>query len=190
MKTLEQVVEERARAEAEAVRAEARRAAEAHWERESARMRREHERRCESTRAELQAALDQEMSAIESGNRVAVLARKNELIDHAFQAAMQKIVSLPNDYRAWLLAQLSRLPVEDSFELMVNPRDRAVVSELLRQTRRSNLRLSSRSCFLKGGFIASGKLSDKDCSVETAMDVVRDALAERIVAMLFEEGAS
>lgn len=186
MKTLEQAVEDKARAEAEAVLAEARKAAEAHWARESARLRHEHERRCEATRAQLQAALDHEMNAVEVRNRLAVLTRKNELLERVFQAAALGIVNLPDDgYREWLREQMARLPSGESLELMVNPRDRAVVSELLREFRRPELRLSNRSCFIKGGFIAVGKSSDRDCSLEATLDTLREALAEAVAEALF-----
>ena len=188
MKTLEDAVDAKARAEAEAVLAEARAETEARWTRDSARLRREHERRCEATRAAAQAALDHETSALEGRHRLTTLARKNELLDELFQSAAQGVVSRPGEgYRAWLRAQLARLPAEEAFELTANPRDRTVLAELLRELRRPNLRLSNRSCFVKGGFIAIGRSSDLDCSVEALMGVLRDALTERAAAMLFDE---
>jgi vacuolar-type H+-ATPase subunit E/Vma4 len=187
MKTLEQTIEAQAQAEAEAAQAQARAEAEAQWTRDSARLRREHERRCAATRAEAQSALDHEMNAIEGRNRVAVLTRKNELIDQVFQGAIQGVVGLGDEgYRAWLRAQLARLPAEEPFDLMANPRDRAALTDLLREARRPLLRMSGRSGFMKGGFIAVGKSRDLDCSIEALMGVLRDAMTERVAEMLFD----
>ncbi len=187
MKTLEQAVEAKARAEAEAALAEARREAQAHWERESERLRREYERRREAARTAFQAAVEQETNTLEGRNRQAVLARKNEILDQVFQAATQGVLNLPADgYRAWLRTQLTRLP-DEPLEILTNPRDRDATADLLRELRRPNLRLSGRSAFVKGGFLAVGASRDFDYSLDALMSVQREALTERVAALLFGE---
>jgi len=183
---VEEVVLKKAQQEAAALVQEAARAADAHREKESARLKAQHTQRVESARAEMQAALERELNAKESEGRRQLLGRKNELIGQVFDQAAERIISLPADgYRDWLKRQLRRVPPMDQATIRVAARDKAPVASVLAELGRPDLRLDEAPADIRGGFLVQGKSFDMDFSLDSLLGVLRESLAEKATAKLF-----
>ena len=108
LSNLEQALQQQVEQEAKKLLDEARAAADARFERESARMCEDHERRIAANRAELETSLERETSARETADRLKLLHIKNEIIEAVFNGAVDKIRALPNDgYADWMKRHLA-----------------------------------------------------------------------------------
>ena len=184
---LENAVQLQVRTEADAIEREAREAAEAYWERASARLREEHQRRLDAMKSELHGALERETGTRQTADRLRLLVRKNEIIDSAFREAVEGILSLPdNGYAAWLKSQLARLPKDAPLEIAVNARDRGVIGPLLQELG-APFTLAETPASIQGGFLARGGNRDLDYSLNALMGVVRESMAEEVAMRLFGE---
>ena len=186
IESLQTAVLDKARAEAEAILAEARKGADARFERESARLREEHERRVEAIRAEAEAGLERDAGNRRAEDRNKLLAMKNEIIEEVFAKAVEDIRNLPDDgYAEWLKAQLARAPKMDGAAVAVNEADRPLMEKILGEG--SELKLAEKPADIEGGMIIQGPKADLDFSVESLLGVLRESLAEEIAAQLFAE---
>jgi len=183
---LQTAVLDKARAEAEAILAEARKGADARYERDAARLREEHERRVAVLRAEAEAALEREAGNRRAEQRNKLLAMKNEIIEEVFAKAVEGIRNLPdNGYATWLAAQLARAPRMDGAAVAVNEADRPVMEKILADG--SDLKMAEKPAPVRGGLIIQGPRADLDFSIESLLGVLRESLAEEIASQLFAE---
>jgi len=181
---VEQAVLKRAEDEVRKIEEEARAAAEALWERESARLREEHVRRVEATRQEIEGALERELSAIRAENNREILKIKNEIIEVVFRKALDAILNLPDDgYAKWVRARVAGLPEMPGARLAGNERDQALLKEAA--TGRSDLSVADEPAPLKGGFLVLGAQADLDFSIEALMAALRESLTQDVAARLF-----
>jgi len=184
--SVQTAVLDKARAEAEAILAEARKEADARFEREAARLREEHERRVAAIRAEAEAKLEREAGNRRAEDRNKLLAMKNEIIEEVFAKAIENIRDLPDDgYAKWLKAQRARAPRMDGAVVAVNEADRPVMENILGQN--SGLKMAEKSAPIRGGMIIRGPRADLDFSIESLLGVLRESLAGQIAAQLFAE---
>jgi len=184
--SVQTAVLDKARAEAEAILAEARKDADARLERESARLREEQERRVAALRAEAEADLEREAGNRRAEDRNKLLAMKNEIIEEVFAKAIEAIRDLPGDgYAKWLEAQLARAPKMDGAAVAVNEADRPLMERILSES--SGLKMAEKPAAIGGGMIIQGARADLDFSVESLLGVLRESLAEEIAAQLFAE---
>lgn len=185
---LEQTVANKAQAEADALLADAKRQADAFWEKESARLREEHHRRMAALEAELRADLDRQTGGQEAQDRLQLLQMKNQIIESVFSAAAEGIRDLPADgYRRWLRGQLLRLPSDQPLHVTANRTDLPVIAQILKEVGRPNLTAGTDAVPIAGGFIARGGRNDLDFSIEAVMSVLRESLAEDVAGRLFRE---
>jgi len=184
---MEQAVLRKAQEEADAILNEARVKANARFERESARLREEHERRVGAARAELEAALERETSAKETADRLSLLKIKNEILEAVFSRAVEAIRSLPDDgYARWLKGQLAVVPKATGTRVAVNERDAQLMAGLLRDLPGgSAMQLAENPASIQAGFIVQGEQADLDFSVEVLLGVLRESLAQEIATRLF-----
>ena len=196
LSNLEQSLQQQVEQEAKKILDEARGAAEARFERESARMREEHERRIAATRAELEGALERETSARETADRLKLLQIKNEIIETVFGEAVGKIRALPNDgYAEWMRRQIAGLPAmagspAGSRRLAVNERDTELAKRLLAEpSQDSGMSLDDKPARMQAGFVVRGEHADLDYSVEALLGVLREKLAQQVATRLFGEEA-
>jgi len=184
---LEQAVEKKAKEQAEALLAEARREAETVLKRETERRREEHARRVEALRQSLENEYEREVGARRAEDRREVLRLKNEILEEVFRRAVEGMVQLPNQgYARWLAAQLRKLPdAGRGMTLRANPRDGELLTRLLKE-QGSGASMAEPDPSVQAGFIAQGPGRDLDLSVESLMGAMRDALTERVAAELFD----
>ena len=124
------------------------------------------------------------------------LAAKQEMLDKAFDAALEQLLNLPeNDY----VALLAKLAVEGSstgaealiFSVKDRPRygKRVVIAanELLRsQGKPANLTLSEESREFQGGlYIQNGKI-ENNCTFATIIRMLREQMSGEVASILFD----
>ena len=189
LSNLEQALQQQVEQEAKKLLDEARAAADARFERESARMCEDHERRIAANRAELETSLERETSARETADRLKLLHIKNEIIEAVFNGAVDKIRALPNDgYADWMKRQLASLPSMPGSGIAVNARDTDVAKRLLSElSLDSSLSIDDKPARIQAGFLVHGEQADLDYSVEVLLGVLRENLAQEIATKLFGE---
>lgn len=189
LSNVEQAVLRKSEEETRQIGEEARRAADALWEKESARLREEHRRRVEATRQELEDTLERKAGMKETVNRHKLLKLKNEIIEEIFQKAVDGILSLPDGgYTAWVKAQVAALPEMEEAALFANERDKALLSEAVSAAGRANVEVAQDPAEIQGGFLVQGRQIDLDYSIEALMETLRESLTEEVAAKLFGEG--
>lgn len=191
LSNVEQAVLQKSGDEVRKIQEQARADADAFLEKESARIRQEHERRVADARRDLEAALERETGAKETADRHKLLKIKNEIIDEIFQKAVAGLLTLPDDgYAKWVRAQVDKLPEMQRAVLVANGRDRELLAEALSEAGRASLKVAEKPAAIAGGFLVRGELSDLDCSIEALMEALRESLTEEVAARLFGEGAA
>lgn len=186
LSNVEQAVLKKADDEARQVEIEARAAAEAWWEKESARLREEHARRVEATRQELGGELERETGDREAANGRELLKHKNEIIEEVFRLALDGVHNQPDGgYAKWLKARVAGLPALSDATLAANERDQALLQEAA--AARTDLSVSPTPVAVKGGFLVIGTQADLDFSTEALMDTLRESRTQDVAARLFGE---
>jgi len=191
LSSLENAISKKVQDEADAILDQARKDADARFERESARMREEHERRITAARAELETTLERETSARKTADRLKLLTIKNEILEAVFAGAIEKIRRLPRDgYAEWLKRQLASLPPMTGSGIAVNALDAEVAKRLVAELPAdAGLSFDDEPARIQAGFIVRGEQADLDYSVEVLLGVLREKLAQQIATRLFgEEG--
>lgn len=186
---VQEAVLRKAEEEVRKVAEEAQRSAHSYWERQSARLREEHERRVADARQVLESALEREAAAKAAADRHELLRIKNDIIDEIFQKAVDGILTLHDDgYAKWVKAQVARLPKIEQVTLSASERDQSLLSQAVSAAGRSNMKVSDKPMPIKGGFLVQGEQADLDYSVEALMQTLRESLTEEVAAKLFGEG--
>ena len=192
MKNMEAAVLHKAQDEADAILNDARQAAEARQARESARLREAHQRRVDSMKAEREAALERDVGARETEDRLKQLTVKNEIIGKVFSQAAEAVRQLPKDgYADWLKQQLLRVPKEFSGRVVTNEEDKPLAKRLLGELAlNGQLSLSDKTARIKGGLLIEGDRVDLDFSVDTLLGALKESLAAEVAAKLFGDEAT
>ncbi len=120
------------------------------------------------------------------------LAAKQACLDEAFAKAQKKLLSLPDDQYAELLAKVAaRASKSGREEILLNAKDQkrvgeqvvAKANELLR--RKGKLTLSEETRDMEGGLTLRDGSVEVNCAFETELRVLRDNMAAEIAAILF-----
>lgn len=124
--------------------------------------------------------------------RKAVLAAKQEIIEEAFQRAMEKLTQLPQEEYVALLASLAaQAAVKGNETLIFSVADRArvgkavVVSANQKLGDRGQLTLSEQTRPMQGGFILSDGRVEVNCTFETLVRLQRSTLSTKVAEVLF-----
>jgi len=143
-----------------------------------------------------------ERAAVERGQRLAsvaqlecrkgVLAAKQEVIEEAFQLAMQKLTQLPQEEYVALLADLAvQAAAKGNEKLIFSVADRArvgkavVVAANQKLGDRGQLTLSQETRPMQGGFILSDGRVEVNCTFETLVRLQRGTLSTQVADVLF-----
>lgn len=143
-----------------------------------------------------------ERAAVERGQRLAsvaqlecrkgVLAAKQEVIEEAFQLAMQKLTQLPQEEYVALLADLAvQAAAKGNEKLIFSVADRArvgkavVVAANQKLGDRGQLTLSQETRPMQGGFILSDGQVEVNCTFETLVRLQRGTLSTQVADVLF-----
>ncbi|HJH62610.1 MAG TPA: hypothetical protein IAC84_05040 [Firmicutes bacterium] len=130
-------------------------------------------------------------SALQMECRNQTLQTKQQMIEQAFQLALEKLRSLPRDEYVALLAKLAAgASSTGRGELIFSPADRdavgrAVVAEANRRLGVGGLTLSEQTRELEGGFILSDGAVEVNCSFGALLRAHRERLAGPVAAALF-----
>lgn len=141
-------------------------------------------------------------AAAERGDRLAsvaqlecrkgVLAAKQEVVEEAFQLAMEKLTRLPQEEYVALLADLAvEAAGKGSEALIFSVADRARVGKAVVMAAnqklgdRGQLTLSQETRPMQGGFILSDGRVEVNCTFETLVRLQRAALSTQVADVLF-----
>ena len=120
------------------------------------------------------------------------LAAKQACLDEAFQKAQKKLLALPDDKYAELLAKMAvKASTTGKEEVLLNQKDRervgeqvvAKANELLR--RQGKLTLAEDTRPMEGGLTLRSGSVEINCAFETELRVLRENMASEIAAILF-----
>jgi len=120
------------------------------------------------------------------------LAAKQECLDAAFALAHNKLLALPDDKYAELLAKMAvKAAKTGREELLLNAKDCARVgekvvakaNELLKK--KGKLTLSGETREMEGGLTLRSGRVEVNCAFETELRVLREHMAAEIAAILF-----
>ena len=119
------------------------------------------------------------------------LAAKQACLDEAFQKAQKKLLTLPDDKYAELLAKMAvKASATGKEEVLLNKKDRqrvgeqvAKANELLR--RKGKLTLAEDTRPMEGGLTLRSGSVEVNCAFETELRVLRENMASEIAAILF-----
>lgn len=120
------------------------------------------------------------------------LAAKQACLDEAFQKAQKKLLTLPDDKYAELLAKMAvKASATGKEEVLLNTKDRkrvgeqvvAKANELLR--RKGKLTLAEDTRTMEGGLTLRSGSVEVNCAFETELRVLRENMASEIAAILF-----
>lgn len=128
--------------------------------------------------------------------RKAVLAAKQEVLEQAFDRALEKLLALPQEKYTALLTDLAVQASSTGREkLIFSPADRARVGKtvvlaanerLAKADPNAMLTLSEETRPMEGGFILSGGDVEVNCTFATLVRLQRSELAGQVAKVLFE----
>jgi V/A-type H+-transporting ATPase subunit E len=126
-----------------------------------------------------------------------MLAVKQDILDEAFQKALQELSSLPEEDYVALLTDLAVKGTRTGCEqLIFSPTDRtrfgkkvvtAANSRLEKVGSKAALTLSETSRPMKGGLILNDSKVEINCTFETTLRLLRKDAASRVATLLFDE---
>ena len=122
-----------------------------------------------------------------------LLFAKQEILDSAFEAARQKICTLPeNEYLQWMAAMACEAS-GGSGELILSERDRALGEKLVAMAnealiargRKGELRVSSETGNMEAGFVLRDGKLEVNCTLESILESKRQHIAAKLAEVLF-----
>ncbi|MDR0951384.1 MAG: V-type proton ATPase subunit E [Oscillospiraceae bacterium] len=186
-----------ARADAEAIDAEARKKSDAIKADYDARAKAEYERLMEKGKKELEQSALRLRSAAELDSKKRLLAMKQDAVTDVLAKAQARICALPPaEYSAFLAKLALDAVVTGEEELIFNARDKAAVSKaivkvandlLKKRGSRAALTVSDEIGSFEGGLMVKQGDISVNCTVEMLVSQSRDALAAPISDLLFSE---
>lgn len=122
--------------------------------------------------------------------RKVTLAAKQELLDRAFDRALEKLCALEGEelteLLAGLIAKASRTGKE---QVVLRERDRAAVGkeavERANALRGASLTLAEETRPIRGGFLLVDGRVETNCAFETLVRLQRESMAGEVAALLF-----
>lgn len=144
-----------------------------------------------------------EKAAVERGERLAsvaqlecrkeVLRAKQEVIEEAFQLAMDKLTQLPQEAYVSLLADLAvEASSKGNEKLIFSVADRARVGKAVvvaaneKLGDKGQLTLAQETRPMQGGFILSDGAVEVNCTFETLVRLQRGTLSTQVAGVLFD----
>ncbi|MBQ9687293.1 MAG: hypothetical protein IJV41_12240 [Oscillospiraceae bacterium] len=124
--------------------------------------------------------------------RKAILALKQDMVSKSFDAAVEKLVNLPEAQYVALLAKLAaEAAVTKDEEVVLNERDRAAVGEAVVKAANEKLSdgkltLSDATGDFKGGLILRRGSIEVNCTAELLVELCRGEMSAALAKVLFE----
>lgn len=120
--------------------------------------------------------------------RKITLAKKQELISLAFDAAAKKLGSLSDDERADVIARLALTAAAGGRgEIILSKADRDTIGSkvLARCAENKNIKLSEETREIGGGFVLRDGMSEVDCAFSSLVTELRDGMSREAADILF-----
>ncbi len=140
--------------------------------------------------AEVTAAEARSAHNCEGGVKIAMLEKKQELIERAFVSAEKELSNLKSDDMLLVLLELGKSLSEKSGEIVMNETDKKLFGQqLTKQLSKSlggSFTLASDVANISGGFILRGGKIEVNCGFDRLFDRARQELSGEIAAILFE----
>lgn len=115
-----------------------------------------------------------------------ILKKKQELIDKFYRKMSLEIPELPQkDYSAFLASLLSKIPNEEKMEIICAKKDKNLIAEIMKKNK-STQKLSDKTIERSGGFIARGKETEINATIETLIGQLKEKTIIDINKLLFE----
>ncbi len=129
------------------------------------------------------------VSAAQMEARKMTLGAKQELLDQAFELALNKLCALPDGEYAALLADLAVAAGNGTEELIFNAADRARVGEqvvaLANEKSGGHFTLSAQTRPIRGGLLVSDGAVEVNCALETLVRLSRSEVTGEVGKLLF-----
>lgn len=128
-------------------------------------------------------------SAAEMDARKTILAAKQEMLEKAYELALDKLCKLPEDKQAKLLSGLMvRASSTGREEAVFSAADKALgqkAVKLANTTSGKQLRLAAEAAPIRGGFILRDKNVEVNCAYETLVRLQKADTAGAVAKLLF-----
>ena len=129
-------------------------------------------------------------SAAEMDARKTILGAKQEMVEAAYDLALDKLCSLSGDEKVRLLAELmTRASSTGTEEVVFSAADRADGAKAVERTNAAtgkNLTLSSDAAPIRGGFILRDRNVEVNCAFETLVRLQKAETAGAVARILFQ----
>jgi len=185
IENIEKKIAEAAKAEAEAIAAQAAQQAKARLEAAKAENTSRAARAAEQTRGRQQQQFDQQTTSARAANKLKLLAHKSRILEDIFDAAIERFIGgRGGEYRNWLAARLDAVAGEPGSIVPAEP-DRAIIEKLLAK-RGGGRSLAGESLPLRGGFVLRGEDVDVDLSLDAQLAEMKNELLPELARRAFE----
>lgn len=133
-------------------------------------------------------------SAAQMESRKMTLTAKQELIDRAFELALEQLLSLPEEDYISLLADLALQAGSGTEAIMLNPKDRENLGQKVLKLankrageagKPGKFTLSPETAPIQGGLLLSGGAVEVNCALETLVQLQRTQAAGEVSRLLF-----
>lgn len=147
----------------------------------------EEERIIDETKVEQDRILDETKFEARLLAKNKSLAKKQELIDKVFEAALDKLAVLPeDDYSKLLVSLLEQAPkLEGRVEVVAVGGKEKITEEAIRKAKRDFV-LSTQTMDKKGGFVLRSEDIEIDNAFETLLKEKREELETKVAKILFK----
>lgn len=135
------------------------------------------------------------VSAAGMETRKTVLAMKQEMVSKAFELAVDKVCSLPEDeYVAFLARQAANAADTGLEEIVFNEKDKAAVGKKVAKSANDllgerglpgKLTVSEAVCNIRGGLLLRQGDIEVNCAVETIASSLRSQMASEVANAMF-----
>lgn len=163
---------------------------------EAAAVEEEYRRRAESERAALKEQAEKKarereerlVSAAAMESRKTLLAARQEMVEKAFEQALDRLCSLPREEYVEVLAALLERCATGGEEVIFSRADRERVGEeTLKKAAGKQLRLAEETRPLRGGFVLRKGKVEVNCAFETLVRLQKGQCAAQAAKLLFPE---
>ena len=156
--------------------------------------RRESEKAVSARKAELASQKESAIKSLVGGYQTRAmldakkdaLRKKRVVIDSAFSSAYEAMLSLGEQQRKSICANMLASQAEGGETVLPAAQDRAALAALISAMPEKKLTLASGTAAIDGGFILLGDGYEKDCSFRSLLSTVRDAEETAVYQLLFD----
>ena len=183
---IEKKIAEAAKAEADAIAAQAARQAKERLEVAKAENTSRAARAAEETRGRQQQEFDQQTTSARAANKLKLLAHKSRILEDIFDAAIERFIGdRGGEYKKWLAARLETVAGGPGSIVPAEP-DRAIIEKLLANRGGDGPLLADESLPLRGGFVLRGEDVDIDLSLDAQLAEMKNELLPELARRAFE----